>query len=115
MVYKRFKKQNLSLDNFKDPADIQRVINSLQTNISDSIDPIVSKIQNDSQILTNITLIANQNNIINTTLSRTLAGWYVIRLRGQAIVWDNQDNNKSPNLTLWLNTSANVIVDLLVF
>lgn len=115
MVFQRFKKLVLVLENFQDAADIQRVINSLQNAISDSINPILSKVQNDSQILTGQQLMVGQKNIINTQLNRNLIGWRVIGQTNQADIWDNQINNPSPNLTLWLYSSADVTVNLEVF
>ena len=115
MVFQRFKKLVLSTSQFDNATDIQRVINSLQNAVSDSLNPMAAKTQNDSLILTNVSLKANQNNIINTTLGRKLIGYNVIRLRANAIIWDTQDNNPSPQLTLWLSSSQDVIVDLEVF
>lgn len=115
MTFKKFNKQVLSKANLEEPQDVLRVINTLQNNIENSFNPIVSNIQNDSTILQNIQLLAGQNNIVNHTLNRNLMGYNIIRLRANSIVWDTQDSNPSPNLTLWLSCSANVIVDLEVF
>lgn len=115
MSFKKLQKLYLSQEDVKDPGDLARVINTLQANAADSINPMASKIQNDSVLLTSVVLKSGQVNIINHTLGRTLTGWTVIRQRAQAQLWDTQDSNAAPNLTLWLNTSANVTVDLLVF
>lgn len=114
-MFSRFKKLILSDDQLRDPTEIQRVINSLQNNISDSLNPMAAKVQNDSVILINQSLLAGKNNVINTTLGRKLIGYNVIRLRGNAVIWDTQDNNTSPNLTLWLSCSTNVVIDIEVF
>lgn len=98
-----------------EPENILRVINTLQGNIEDSLTPLLSKTQNDSTVLTNITLSSTTTNVINHTLGRTLTGWKVVRQRAQASIWDSQDSNTSPGLTLLLNTTANVVVDLEVF
>ena len=116
MTFQSFNKQILSIANLADPANTLRVINTLQSNIQNSINPMVSKIQNDSTILTSISLIAGKNNIINHTLNRILNGWQIVRMRSVAAeIFDTQDNNPSPNLTLWLTPNVNVIVDILVF
>jgi len=96
-------------------SSILRVINQLQSNISESLDPLTSNIQNDSIVLTNISLQTGSTNIINHKLNRKITGWKVIRQRSAASIYDAQDTNGSPQLTLHLIASANVIIDLEVF
>lgn len=64
--------------------------------------------------LTEVSLLTG-NNTINHTLDRTLQGWFVVRLRAQAVVSDLQDTNPNPEKTLILEASSNVVVDLFVF
>lgn len=54
-------------------------------------------------------------NTINHGLGRNLNGWSIVRQRAQANIWDSQDSNKMQNLTLILNSTAAVTVDLYVF
>lgn len=115
MAFTTFKKQFLDLVNVESPPNLLRVINSLQQAVDDSLSPMVGKYQNDSNLLTNISLEAGKVNIVNHTLGRKLSGWQIIRQRSQASIWDAQDSNNSPTLNLYLQTSANVVVDLLVF
>lgn len=116
MSFQKLQKLYISPDDIKEPKDLARVINSLQANIQDSIDPMAQKIQNDSIILSNISLIGpNQLNIINHTLGRPLLGWIVIRQRAGSLVYDNQDANKSPQLSLYLYSLYSTNVDILVF
>ncbi len=115
MPFKKFNKLFLSITDLEEPNNILRVVNSLQTNIEEAITSLVQKTQNDSIILTNIQLTAGQNNVINHTLNKKISGWKLVRVRGQANIWDTQDDNPASNLTLWLRTSANVTVDLEVF
>ena len=97
------------------PDNLYRIINQLQSNIEISLATLTNNIQNDSTHLTNISLIAGQTNIINHKLDRQLSGWKIVRQRSLADIYDDQDNNLSPNLTLHLLTSNDVIVDLEVF
>lgn len=97
------------------PEGMIRVINQLQTNIQDSFRPLNSKTQNDSNIISNINLIAGKVNTINHLLGQNLSGWKIVRQRGNAIIWDVQDTNTNPSQTLLLNTSANVSIDIEVF
>lgn len=115
MTFQKFKKLTITQSDVTDPADVMRVINNLQDNITTVISPMAVKSHNDSTVLTSISLLVGQNNIINHTLGRQLAGWKIVRKRAQADIWDNQDSNTSPNLTLWLSTSADVTIDIEVF
>lgn len=115
MPFKKFKKLFVSTSDLEEPNNLLRVINNIQSNIEDSLAPLILKTQNDSAIITSQELVAGQNNVINHTLGRKLVGWKLVRVRGQATVWDTQDDNPASNLTLWLHTSANVTVDLEVF
>ena len=90
MTYKKFNKQVLSKDNLSKPDDLLRVVNTLQNNIESSFAPIVSNIQNDSTIISNINLIAGKVNIINHTLNRNLMGYNIILKSAKSDIWDNQ-------------------------
>lgn len=115
MSFKAFRKQILDLSQLISAAGILRVINSLQAAIEDSLAPMIAKIQNDSNIISNVSLKTGQINIVNHRLDRKLLGWEIVRLRSEADIWDSQDQNASPNLTLLLNCSADCVVDILVF
>ena|ERR1700690_1873345 len=97
------------------PKPIIRVINQLQENIDKAISPITSKSQNDSQILTNIKLLAGQINQVSHLLNKPLTGWKVIRQRQNSIIWDSQDTNTNQSQTLLLNASNTCTVDIEVF
>lgn len=63
----------------------------------------------------NISLVAGSVNTIPIGLSQALQGWYITRIKGNAIVWDSQDSNTTPSQTLLLNTSADVVIQLQVY
>lgn len=88
--------------------------NLFQTQLASALQPITSIATCKSTILTNQTLNSGTNTI-QTGLGYPLTGWYIIRQRAQADIWDSQDSNSSPNTTLILNSSASVNVDLVVF
>jgi len=115
MSFKTFKKQIVDQASIKTPLDLLRIVNGLQQAIDECLSPMIAKFQNDSNILTGVELEVGKTNVIAHKLGRKLSGWQIIRLRGQASVWDSQDSNASQNLTLWLHTSDPVTVDLLVF
>lgn len=113
----QFRQQYLSANKDLSIEDLVRNINLLQGNIAGALNPLVSKVQNDASNLTNISLVAGRVNKIDHRLGRKLLG-YNIMLKGTnptAIISNDQDNNPTPNLTLWLYTSINCEIDLQVY
>jgi len=113
----QFKQSYLSANEDISVEDLVRNINLLQGNIAGTLNPLASKVQNDASNLTSISLKTGKVNIINHRLGRKLLG-YNVMLKGKnptAIISNDQDNNPSPTLTLWLYTSANCEIDLQVY
>lgn len=80
------------------------------------INPILNNPLNNSNIIKSVSLLAASNpNVVNHKLGRNLQGWFLVRNRAQATVWDAQDANQTPGITLNLLTSADVTVDIAVF
>ena len=116
MSLQKLKKLFLNATDTLSNTDIIRAINNIQENIANTVNPLI-KVQNDASNLTNIELTAGQVNIINHKLGRKLLG-YNVMLKGtspQAIISNNQDNNPSPQLTLWLWTSHDATIDLQIY
>lgn len=90
-------------------------INLIQDNIDKAVSPMLQDNFLGGTILTNIKLIAGQDNRINHLLQRNLLGWIITRQRSEASIYDNQDANTTKNLTLILRTTQDVIVDIRVF
>lgn len=86
----------------------------MQTQWSQAIDPVISNPTNNTSILKNISLVTGAN-VVNHRLGHPLQGWQVIRQRAAASIYDTQDSNQTPQLTLNLVSSAPVVVDLEVF
>lgn len=78
------------------------------------LNPILIKPQNSSSILAKVLLVTGSN-VINHKLGAKLQGWNIVRQRAEASIYDDQDNNPMPNLTLILVSTADVSVDLEVF
>lgn len=76
--------------------------------------PIVESPSSSPVTLSNIKLVSGDN-VINHTLGRKLTGWSLSRIRAVAAIYDKQDTNQAANLTLVLNSSANVVIDLSVW
>lgn len=92
-----------------------RLIDQIQTNLGNVINPIASNLLVQGHFINNVILIAGITNIIPTGLNQNLNGWMITRLRGNSIIWDEQDTNPTPNQNLQLICSANVTVDLYIF
>lgn len=86
----------------------------MQTQWAQQLDPIISNPTVNNLILQNVSLIAGTN-VIDHKLGRKLQGWATSRVRANATIYDQQDTNQTPQLTLVLVASAPVVVDLVVF
>jgi hypothetical protein len=86
----------------------------LQTRWRSILNPLLANPTNNASILKNVSLKTGTNTV-NTLLGQKLQGWSIVRQRGAASIYDQQDSNQSPELTLILVSSANVSVDLAVF
>lgn len=90
-------------------------INIIQDNVENAFSYLLKDPFTSATLLKNVKLVAGQDNIINHLLGRNLIGWILVRKRGPGDIWDKQDENTIPNLTLILNTSQDVVVDLRVY
>lgn len=86
----------------------------MQTSWAQAINPLLDNPLVNGIILKNVPLI-NGNTQVNHKLGRKLQGWCLIRKRAAAEIYDKQDNNSMPELTLSLTSNANVLVDIYVF
>lgn len=85
-----------------------------QVQWAQQLDPIIANPTINNLILKNISLVVGTN-VINHLLGRNLQGWNPVRKRAAAEIYDMQDSNQTPNLTLILVSNAAVVVDLVVF
>lgn len=86
----------------------------LQNSWSSLINPLLRN----PSLLTNIlsqVVLTTGDNTINHLLGRKLQGWRIVRQRGPATIYDNQETNQSPELTLLLVVSQTVTCDIEVF
>lgn len=89
-------------------------LSTLQTEWAKQLNPIIALPLNNGVRLVSVRLLTGDN-VIDHRLGRKLLGWQLSRIRAAATIYDKQDDNQSPDLTLVLNTSANVTVDLYVW
>jgi hypothetical protein len=94
---------------------LQQTLAQLSAKWASILNPFLGKPALQVSVLKNQTLTAG-NNVINHGLGRALQGWYPVRYHGAyAQIYDNQDTNQMPTLTLVLNASAPITIDLVVF
>lgn len=86
----------------------------MQTNWASQLNPLLRNPISNGLLLSEVVL-ASGDNTINHKLGRKLQGWIVVRKRAAADIYDKQDSNLMPQLTLVLNASGAVTVDLYVF
>jgi|ERR1700677_2378928 len=86
----------------------------IQQNLVRCLTPVFNTPTMGGNLLTGQAL-ASGTNTINHGLGRKLNGWIIVRQRAQASIWDAQDSNKSPNLTLVLFVDNPVNCDIYVF
>jgi hypothetical protein len=91
-----------------------RELSQMQTQWSKQINPALASPIYQGQQLEGIALVSGAN-VVNHGLGRVLQGWWVVRQRSSASIYDTQDSNQMPQLTLTLNSSAPVSVDLWVY
>jgi len=106
----------MNLPLFKN-ANISEVITTtqlMQTKWAAILNPVISNELNQCSILKSVNLSIG-NNIINHLLGKKLSGWFIVRQRALAEIFDTQDLNPTPNLTLTLTSNAIVTVDIAVF
>lgn len=78
------------------------------------LNAVIGRQQNNSLILPNVALIVGTT-VINHRLGQKLQGWKIVRKRGLGAIYDVQDANPTPALTLNLVSDTAVVIDLEVF
>lgn len=86
----------------------------MQNKWASILNPLLGSPSIQTSILNNVILI-NGVNTINHLLGRNLVGWRIVRKRTSADIYDQQDTNSMPNLTLILVSDAPCSVDIEVF
>lgn len=86
----------------------------MQNKWASQLNPVLSNPSLQTNILKKISL-STGNNAVNHLLGKALTGWRIVRQRAKASIYDNQDNNATPNLTLLLISDNPVVCDIEVF
>lgn len=69
----------------------------------------------DGHLLENIGLTGGVDATISHSLGRKLRGWFLVRSTATGTVFDKQDANDAPELTLVLQTATTKTISLWVF
>lgn len=102
----------MSLPKFK--SDDQS-LTLMQSAWATQLDPVLKLPLSTSVLLKSVELVVGANSV-NHKLGRKLVGYFITRMRTlHSDIYDTQDSNRTPDLTLLLNSSAAVVVDILVF
>lgn len=105
----------MALPKFDKVQTLDRPLNMIQDSLEKTLNPVFDNPLMSGQLLKNIALTTG-NNSINHKLGRKLVGWFVTRVRDvPATLYDTQDSNPLPNLTLDINSSADIVLDIYVF
>jgi len=105
-MYKKFKKLEIP----------DQLLSRFQDNVEQAISELPATQIIQGRLVSNVTLTSGSVNNVEHKLGRKLLGWFPVRVRAQATLWDSQDSNtNNADKFLSLNTSATVTVDLWVF
>lgn len=88
-----------------------REFNQLQTKWASELNPLLAKPLSDANILKGIKLVSGDN-VINHKLGRTMQGWIISDITDHIGICRSAPFN---DLTLTLNSTGTVTVDLVVF
>lgn len=87
----------------------------LQDSIAASFQQFETLPQLDSVIVEDVTLLPNQDNVVEHKLARKLIGWQIIRQDAQADVWESSTVNSAPSSSIILRSSAIVKLSFIFF
>jgi hypothetical protein len=97
--------------NYQSPDAPSNLQNSSQ---NQTISKLTSNALSGGSIISGIALKSGSNDVSHK-LGQKLRGWFIVRLRANATIYDTQDSNQTPTSTLKLTSSADVTVDIFVF
>lgn len=93
---------------------MDRSLGFAQQSQAQALNPLLKNPVTGGIILEKVSLSVGSNTIPHK-LGRKLVGWMLVRLRSGSSIYDNQDANTSPEISLVLVSSAAAVVDIYVF
>lgn len=100
---------------FKKISQSDKQAAKFQDNVEQALVPVLNSPLLGGVLLKGTTLLTGQSNLVEHKLSREPLGWFIVRKRASAIVWDEQDNNTFKKKSIDFRCSADVVVDLYIF
>lgn len=91
-----------------------RNVNQLQQNILQALRPLLQNPLLNGEFIESVSLVTGDNTILHG-LDRKVQGYLVVLKSAAVTIYDKQDTNNTPNLTLILNSSGTATVTLYVF
>jgi hypothetical protein len=87
----------------------------LQDSIANSFSVLEQLPQLDSNIVTDVNLIAGGDNEVVHKLNRPIQGWHIVRIDAAAIVYESSTVNVQPSAVVIFRTTVNCKVSILFF
>lgn len=104
-----------SVKSFKKLSSDDKVVSKLQENVNNVLTPIIRSPIVDGVLVEECCLKPNAINEIEHKLDRKPLGFFIVRQRKDARIWDLQDSNPEPTKSFSLATSHEVVVDIWIF
>lgn len=89
-------------------------LNMVQFNIEQFVKPLVDNVLLNHVLIKDVMLDVGDN-VIDHKLGRQLQGYLVVKKSDNSNIYDKQTTNKTQTKTLVLNSSASVLISLIVF
>lgn len=89
-------------------------LNRFMGNVDTTLNPIIQNPILDYNIVKSVSLSIGDN-LVNHKLNRVPQGFYLVRQRSPANIYDKQDSNQTPKVNFILHSDAVVTVDIYFF
>lgn len=90
-------------------------LQKIQDNVELALKEIEIKPFMNGVMISNVRLLAGQDNIVNHGLKIVPIGWAILRKNATGDVWDSATVNPRPELSLILKSSVNLTVSIWIF
>jgi hypothetical protein len=98
---------------FKQVGGVQPDLDKVQKNLGETFGSILNSLVLDGVLLSNISLITGQVNVVDHKLGRVPQGWIIAGQNANTVIWSSPA--ALPSKSLELNCGANVTINLWVF
>lgn len=88
---------------------------SLQDSVKSVLKEIASNPFLRGNLIRDIEMVSGSTSIVPHKLNWRPTGYLITRNQGNAVIWDTQKENPYPELSVYLNSSANTTIDVWFF